>query len=88
MSWRVRSTKQRPHLRFRKPNNYVYLDLTSSANPHFVHNSDQLVPTSPSTNLSVCATSVQLNYRGNFLPDHKLSINRVWIRQALLRESR
>ena len=45
-------------LRFRKPTKCVHLDLTSSANPYFVHNSDQLVPTSPRTNLSVCATSV------------------------------
>ena len=49
-------------LRFRKPINCVHLDLTSSAYPYFVHNSVQLVPSSPITNLSVCATSVQHNF--------------------------
>ena len=49
-------------LRFRKPNNCVHTDLTSSEKPYFVRSFDQLMATSPGTYLSVCATSVQQSF--------------------------
>jgi hypothetical protein len=58
----VANNGQTCHLRFRKPNNCVHLDLTSSEKPYLVRSFDQLMATSPGTFLSVCATSVQQSF--------------------------